>query len=336
MSITSNIQQQVFELLLPTSRISLVSTDQEPDSGLGLTSGQRVTAEVLTVLPDSRAQVQIGAQRFNMELPMPVRTGQILEMTFISSQPRLTFAIASQGDATPPVSLSDATRFLKVFLDATNQPPPAGATPAILRTLLEGPPENSARMGQMLQRGLRESGMFYESHLARWFGGEYPLEDILREPQGQLSQLRQPQTVAPQAEELTQTIMPQRHNGIADQRALPVLQEQLAAIQNGQVLFRGDLFPGQKIEWSVAERDAYSSRQGERKRNWDTSLTLDLPKLGAVKAHLSLDGTRVSIDIRANDADSAGLLNKGCHVLVEQMEAAGLTPGEIGVRHGAA
>ena len=39
----------------------------------------------------------------------------------------------------------------------------------------------------MLQQGLRESGLFYESHLARWFGGEYQIEDILREPQGRLS-----------------------------------------------------------------------------------------------------------------------------------------------------
>jgi hypothetical protein len=206
----------------------------------------------------------------------------------------------------------------------------------------------------MLQQGLRDSGLFYESHLARWFGGEYPLESLLREPQGQLSRLKQPippqMPLSPQTEELARATLKtgsmeimeamvkragtsQLHEGVADQRILPVLHEQLTALQNNQVLFRGDLFPGQRMEWSVNERDAHRNKQGGQERSWDTTLQINLPKLGAVSAKLKLDGTRVSVEFRTGESTSAEVLKAGRAGLAEQLEAAGLKPGEIGIHH---
>ena len=80
--------------------------------------GQRVMAEVLTILLTTRAQVQIGKERFNLNLPMAVSQGQNLELTFVSSEPRSTFAIARQGGVTPPVSLSDASRLLGLLANS--------------------------------------------------------------------------------------------------------------------------------------------------------------------------------------------------------------------------
>jgi hypothetical protein len=208
----------------------------------------------------------------------------------------------------------------------------------------------------MLQQGLRESGLFYESHLARWFGGDFPLEDLLREPQGKLSHLKQPLLMPQSPDLLTEDLaratlktgslevmeaMVKRagqsnsQDGLADQRTLPVVQEQLTALQNGQILYRGDLFPGQKMEWSVSEREARRNKEGAQERSWDTALKVDLPKLGAVSARLKLDGNRVSVDIRVGESGSVVVLDAGRAQLVEQLQAAGLAPGEIGIQHDA-
>jgi hypothetical protein len=320
--LTPDIQNQLLTLLSKASDLSIVSADQGPDGVCGLIPGQRVTAEVLATLPDNRALVQVGTGRFSMEMPVEVRPGHILEMTFVSATPRMTFALARQGDASQ-VNLSDTTRWLSGLREATGRGLPAVATADARPPLLDGQPLDPARTGGMLQQGLRHSGLFYESHLAQWFGGEYPLEQLLREPQGQLSSVGRQSAAA------------QLHDGIADQRTLPVVQEQLSALQSGHVVFQGDLFPGQKLEWKVAERDAQENRRDGQERSWDTALAINLPKLGSIRARLILEGNRVSIDICTDGAESAGFLNKERPGLVEQLEAAGLMPGEIGVRHGA-
>ena len=116
MALTPDIQQQVFDLLSRASNISFVTADQEAGSVSTLVPGQRVSAEVLTTLANNRVQVRVGSERFNLDLPMAVRTGQTLEMTFVSSDPRSTFAIARQSGSAPPVSLSDASRLLSLLV----------------------------------------------------------------------------------------------------------------------------------------------------------------------------------------------------------------------------
>jgi hypothetical protein len=125
------------------------------------------------------------------------------------------------------------------------------------------------------------------------------------------------------------------HEGIADQRTLPVVGEQLSALQNGQLMFRGDLFPGQRLEWAVAEREAHRNKSGELERTWETTLNLDLPRLGPVGVKISLDGIKVSMDIRVEDDKTVPLLVTGRTVLAEKLEAAGLTPVEIVIQNAA-
>lgn len=44
-------------------------------------------------------------------------------------------------------------------------------------------PSASPQVAESLQHSVRDSGLFYESHLARWFRGELSKEQLLREPQ---------------------------------------------------------------------------------------------------------------------------------------------------------
>ena len=64
-------------------------------------------------------------------------------------------------------------------------------------------------------------------------------------------------------------------------------------------------------------------------------MRIHLPTLGTISARLRLDGSRISIDLHASDEASVDLLSTGRPTLVEQLQAAGLDPGEIEVRHDA-
>ncbi|QEM69898.1 hypothetical protein FO488_18215 [Geobacter sp. FeAm09] len=116
MAIPTDIQSQVYNLLSQASNLSFVSAEQEAGARVSFVPGQQVSAEVLTTLPNNLTQVRIGTERFNLALPMTVRSGQTLEMTFVAGEPRSTFAVARQGVAAPPVSLSDASRLLSLLV----------------------------------------------------------------------------------------------------------------------------------------------------------------------------------------------------------------------------
>jgi hypothetical protein len=351
--VLSDDMAKLLQALIKGNRLALLESLNQQSMPASVTPGQHLKGEVVASLGGGRFMLQVAEQAVELSMPKGTARGDHVNLFFVSNDPHATFLLARFGRV-GEAKVSDTGRWLSGFLGATSEQLPAQATLGILRTLLGEPPADSTQVGQMLQRGLRESGLFYESHLARWFGGEYPLDDLLREPQGKLSHLKQPVPVPQQpmvqTEDLARATLRTGSMEImeamvkragtsqvlesgADPRVLPVVHEQLNALQNSQVLFRGDLFPGQQVEWAVSERESRRNKEGGQERSWDTSLQITLPKLGGVTAKLKLDGTRVSVDIRVTEGASANVLKSGRAKLVEQMEAAGLTPGEIGIHH---
>jgi hypothetical protein len=335
------------------NRLALVEALNPQTGGALFFAGQQLKGEVLSSLGAGIFMLRVAGQMLEISMPKGTRTGDLVRLFFITDSPRMTFLMTRfglPGDS----KVSETGRWLSGFLHAAAENVPPRETLGILRILLSGPPTDGELVSGMLRQGLRESGLFYESHLARWFGGEFHLEELLREPQGRLSRLNQSMVAMPSPErqgrgeppaemkEATLEAMEsafQRagrvmgHEDVADQRTLPLLREQLESLQSGQLLFRGELFAGQPLEWSVAEREARRNREGGQERAWETTLRLDLPRLGRVAAHLTLDGARVAIGLRAGDSSTVELLEKGQGKLVEQLQAAGLEAAEIGVRH---
>lgn len=347
--VLSDDMAKLLQALIKGNRLALLEAINQQAMPMGLAPGLQLKGEVMALLGAGRFLLQVAGRSLEFSMPKGTQRGDLVNLFFITDEPTPTFLMARfgrPGDA----RLSETGRWLSGFLGASAQRMPAQETLGILRTLLSGPPAEASQVGKMLQQGVRESGLFYESHLARWFGGEYDLREILREPQGRLSQLGQPPGAAAdgppgagmkggslEAMEmmLRKAGATQAHEGIADQRTLPLVREQLDTLQSSQIVFRGELFPGQRMEWTVAEREARRNDTGGEERAWDTRLALDLPKLGAISARLILDNGRVSIDLRAGNAESAVLLEASRPALVEQLEAAGLKPAEIGIRHDA-
>lgn len=336
---------RLLQALMQGNKLALVEPQTQTATTLPFQPGQQLRGEVLQSLGGGRFMIQVGSQALEVMLPKGVRPGDGLNLFFVGNQPP-TFLLVRHGKGGDSL-VSETGKWVSTLLSMQNRSAPLDAGLGILRTLLQGAPSDPAMLEQALSRGLKESGLFYESHLARWFSGEYSLEDILKEPQGRLSGQKTEQQMPMLAKNMTpeafEAAIKSRAGMVpadvgSDPRTLPIIKEQLATLQTGQLLFQGELFPGQPLEWRVRERpEGEGGNKSDNEKGdtpWETTLSLTLPRLGAVSASIVLEGGRVSAKIQAASEDVSVLLEEGVVQLQEQLQAAGLEPGNLVVSHG--
>ncbi len=344
---SGELNDNLFKLLqglMQGNRMALVEPQLPPAFSLPFQAGQQLKGEVLQNLGGGRFLLQVAGQTMEALLPKGARVGDGLNLFFVGNEPP-AFLLVRQGSGGDAL-VSETGRWVSTLLGMQDSSAPIQEGLGILKTLLQGAPADPRLLEQQLAKGLQESGLFYESHLARWFSGEYPLEGLLMEPQGRLSgqpQLLQPLPLLPKAATADQLEAALRSHatsgqlpvGAADPRTMPLIREQLATLQTGHLLFHGELFPGQTMEWRVAEREAGGHRETPPEETpWQTSLSLNLPGLGALEASLTLTGRQLKVQLQTARPDAATVLAEGRGELLEQLAAAGLEPQSIEVRHG--
>lgn len=122
--------------------------------------------------------------------------------------------------------------------------------------------------------------------------------------------------------------------------AAEVIHPQTAALVHQQLdllataVFRwsGQAWPNVPMAWSIHEEteqpaDAPKDRGDGRStppRRWATTMSLTLPKLGAVDLRLSLAGELVQAHLAASEAATLARLRSGGGELAPRLEAAGL------------
>ncbi len=281
----------------------------------GFVPGAEVRAELLGALGGGRSLVRIGGGLFAMELPEGVAPGSELRMTCTALEPRPTFTLSLAQNVPSPVTISDAGRLLgKVMREMAEGPEETEPLPRPA-VLAGGVPDDTAALAESLRRALSGSGLFYESHLAEWAAGLRTLEEILGEPQGSCSsRLGGEQPL---------------REGAVDPRTVSILRDQLAALHNGTLHWRGSAWPGQEMEWLVEEREA-DGRGGERQ--WGSELTVDLPRLGTVRASIRIRGGEVRLRFRAGE-ETAALLQRRSSSLADRFAAAGIGLSDLVVSH---
>ena len=115
--------------------------------------------------------------------------------------------------------------------------------------------------------------------------------------------------------------------------AAPALvRQQLDVLETGQILWRGDLWPGQRAAIEIVEDDA--SHDPRQPPAWRTRLALTLPGLGAVEARLALAGTRVHLHLVAADTTRATVLRDALPELAAALAARGLDVAPVTLDHG--
>ena len=74
----------------------------------------------------------------------------------------------------------------------------------------------------------------------------------------------------------------------------PLVAQQLQVLENPSLIWRGELWPGQRLEWRLEENieddpEHRAATATDEAPGWSSTLLLDLPNLGRVRLGLALD-----------------------------------------------
>lgn len=376
--------------LAPVTAIALVAATADPAERdfIASLAGRTVTALVVGRSDTGRALVNINGRQVPVNAAVPAPGASVL-LSFGEAEalvlPADNARTPAQVAATPPGlqlaltasrELAQASRGLGLSGTATQA---AGGPIVELRPQalslgrLAGSPAQPLQLGSVaagigqpaqwaeaLGTMVRESGAFYESHLAAWTEGRYPIAQIRQEPQAAANAQpaaghdqpqaapatpganTQPQTGREVALATTHTesgtnTTPTTQSGApaTDASGVPdalraVVREQLHTLETRTLPFAIEPWPGQRADLVIAgEPDGHPGATSEPA--WNTTLKLALPRLGNIDAVLTLSGDRLWLDLAAAPA-SADELDAASTSLTNAMQAAGVQMARVRVR----
>lgn len=205
--------------------------------------------------------------------------------------------------AAAPVTtrLSQTAQLLSTLLAHTLPQSHVQVPPAAM-PLLPAPPHASTELAQALHTALTRSGLFYESHLADWSLGHDRLDGLMKEPQNRLPATgRDPLvTSTPLAHNDPASLLipiarPTTPAEVNASTAMPpalhsLVSSQLQLLDTPTVLWRGDLWPGQPLDWSLQHHplddDPTHPHADADAPVWTSRLKLTLPRLGEIDLSL--------------------------------------------------
>lgn len=305
-----------------------------------LALGQKVIGQVLS---QSRgiSLVLIEGQSVAMRLPAPVTSGDTLKLSFAGHMPQPVFLLEPPETAAGNrPQLSQTARMLSDIMQRV----PERALPTLTPPgpLLEQPTANAAALALVLRTALVRSGLFYESHLANWVGGEDNLDGLMQEPQNRLAMMEaaRPAVSPGSALALSNT------SEAAEQRpANPLhvlLTQQLQVLESPHLVWKGELWPGQPLEWQLRQGEDPALNQdgasaaSEAEAGWTSEIRLTLPQLGTLTLHIRLDARQAfSITVVPEEAGIEPLLRQNQSHLLNQLSEAGCAVNTLTVKHDA-
>ncbi len=303
--------------------------------------GKMFQAEVLSRLDDGTHLIKIDNGNFKAALPGHTDVGEFITLKFVAGEPRPTFLMMPRAGA-DTASLSSAARLIGTILQAaqdaqeTQLAAVAGKTP-----VLAAGSDDAPAMAAALKNALSMSGVFYESHLRQWMSGARPLAELRREAQarpgmpagqGAPLPLRADASAPAQAITILAESDGAAHVGASigaagserlSNEAMQLMNLQLQTLEQGKIVWQGELWPGQKFEWEIAEDRHQEQSADERASSWTSEVRFSLPALGTVCAHIRLCEGRVHMHLRAATEQTSVLLQRHGTELANALEAAG-------------
>ncbi len=115
----------------------------------------------------------------------------------------------------------------------------------------------------------------------------------------------------------------------------PLVQQQLDAAGTQRLLWHGEVWPGQTMQWRVEWEGQGDGDAGQNEPEpWSTTLRLTTPRLGEVEAALKLGASGVRIALTTPYAPSVAVLRDGTAELEQALAAAGVPLRGLTVKHG--
>ncbi|MEW9899241.1 flagellar hook-length control protein FliK [Chitinivorax sp. PXF-14] len=267
------------------------------------------------------------------------------------------------GNAQPEVKFSDTAKFLGSLINSVAE---KGGSPAAVSSqpLIDAAAPDTGKLADSLHEELAKSGFFYESHQAEWVTGQRTLQALQAEPQARqeappstasttaqvagadkASSTAEPARAAAGATESAQTgsvrsatlLLPDAVHaqkepapGLNAADLAPqlrhIVQQQLDILDTRQVLWQGQAWPNQPMEWLVEEQPTQPGEGGnaDGERVWYSRLKLSMPHLGDVVVGVSLHGQSVSVNFQVARQGTAEQIRSHVGKLDTQLQAAGL------------
>lgn len=281
--------------------------------------GQRLQAEVMSRLDDGSFLVKIAGSTVQMSLPQSTRTGDMLPMTLVSLTPKATFLLEMGGDNTE-TSFSPAAKLIANLLQLAQKSgtETSSATSTLSKLpIMQSPTASTEHIATALRETMRDSGVFYESHIAAWVDGNHGLADLKQEPQARLAEqaariltgdTEAPQKIATNTAELARLV-----------------NQQLDTLEHQRVLWRGEIWPGQPIEWKVQEHPGQDAQDNTEAvpTVWQSTVRFDMPTLGKVAATVYLQANQLRVHVSAASENTRSELQAQRQKLSASLDAAG-------------
>lgn len=301
------------------------------------TPGERITATLQHLNKDATVQGRVNGRDVVLSLPQSVKAGDTLELIVNAVTPRAVFASLANPASTPSdrPALSQAGKLISFLL--TGQPTPGAASLNGGEALVPVAPRDTNAIAQLASRlgaAVSESGLFYEAHQTRWLSGQMSTAALQKEPQGQTTRHDgagggpPPNVGSDNTGSGPATSLPTGAPTPADampvaERLLPLVHQQLDTLATHQVVWQGQVWPGQQMEWEIEDPAGRNTTEdSDPEPYWNTTLRLTLPGLGGIEARLHLTPAGVAVRLIAGDAHSRDILAAGQPRLAAALDAA--------------
>ncbi len=318
--------------------------------------GQTFTARIQDILPDNTYRALVAGKSVTLALPQGAEAGDVLELVVVDRTPKLLIArmadpglaaSASAGGDYPHATFSATARMIGQLLPEQGQSPaPAtlnGGRPLLATSEVAAQPDAlAAQLAPRLEQAVRGSGLFYEAHQAQWLTGKVSTEALRAEPQNRLADpgngLRAPATTEAAASNGASSTRPAGESGLTaatvtaaqapaspvPEALRPLVQQQLDAAATQRLMWHGEVWPDQSMEWEVRRDSRSPTPEMPDTEGWNTRLGLTMPQLGRVDARLNLEGSRLRLNLQAGDSASLATLRARLPELEASLAAAGL------------
>jgi len=121
------------------------------------------------------------------------------------------------------------------------------------------------------------------------------------------------------------TTLMQEDKALIPEHLQPLVQQQLNALETRQMVWQGNIWPEQPMQWEVHEQPSQSQSPGaEEQRQWVTQLHLDMPNLGEVAATLRFNSAGLSLTLNAATLETRAMLGNASTQLVAALSDVGI------------
>lgn len=175
-----------------------------------------------------------------------------------------------------------------------------------------------------LQHNIKESGLFYESHIAQWASGQRSLAELQNEPQSKIS---------PNAEQLMLTNTEDSKHASLSQ----LIHQQLEVLEHQKIQWTGLLAPQIPLHWSIEENQQQqhpsSPEEATKEATWQSDLQIEFPHLGKVAVRIYLNANQLQLSLKSDAASTSSLLKSEYLSLQKAIESAGTHIQSFTVQH---